>query len=213
MAALPAHAVIQYDQALKNPIRLPYAARAYAYGPPSAGSRLDNDANRSASAKAPTVTRIIDNSVIGPYADSEPGRLKIPTPMMLPTISAVACGNPSLPVDSGPADASRAMELPEPEEDFRGVSSATVTPPIHARMARVGAIITPPGRLGKSPRLLAISQPRPGSTRPGCGNGWCEMGCGPTRSRKPWPSVTETTCLQLGRAGPRRHRSGLRPAP
>src|SRR4030095_10353867 len=39
MAALPAHAVIQYDQALKNPIRLPNAARAYAYGPPAAGVR------------------------------------------------------------------------------------------------------------------------------------------------------------------------------
>jgi hypothetical protein len=28
--------------------------------------------------------------LIGPYAASEPGRLKIPTPMMLPTIRAVA---------------------------------------------------------------------------------------------------------------------------
>jgi hypothetical protein len=39
--ALPAHAVIQYDHALKKPTTLPNAAREYAYGPPSAGSRRD----------------------------------------------------------------------------------------------------------------------------------------------------------------------------
>src|SRR5689334_9795830 len=44
MAALPAHAVIQYDHAFANPRPLPYATRAYAYGPPSAGSRRDNAA-------------------------------------------------------------------------------------------------------------------------------------------------------------------------
>src|SRR5215470_16992805 len=38
IAALPAHAVIQYDQAFANPSRLPNATRAYAYGPPSASS-------------------------------------------------------------------------------------------------------------------------------------------------------------------------------
>src|SRR6516225_2721989 len=37
--ALPAHELIQYDHALKKPIRLPNATREYAYGPPSAGSR------------------------------------------------------------------------------------------------------------------------------------------------------------------------------
>src|SRR6516165_11458171 len=66
IAALPAHAVIQYDQAFANPSRLPKATRAYAYGPPSAGSRRDRLANSSASASAPTVGSTIDTSVIGP---------------------------------------------------------------------------------------------------------------------------------------------------
>src|SRR5664279_2717861 len=57
IAALPAQAVIQYDQAFANPNGLPNATRAYAYGPPSAGIRRDKPANRSASAKAPTVVR------------------------------------------------------------------------------------------------------------------------------------------------------------
>src|SRR5215469_11862461 len=52
IAALPAPAVIQYDQALVNPRPLPKAARAYAYGPPSAGSRRDSAANSSASTSA-----------------------------------------------------------------------------------------------------------------------------------------------------------------
>src|SRR5262249_13820524 len=64
IAALPAHAVIQYDQAFANPSRLPNATRAYAYGPPSAGRRPHKDANSSAS--APTVVSAIDTSVIGP---------------------------------------------------------------------------------------------------------------------------------------------------
>ena len=55
MAALPAHAVIQYDHALAKPSLFPNATRAYAYGPPSAGSRRDSDANSSARASAPTV--------------------------------------------------------------------------------------------------------------------------------------------------------------
>ena len=66
IAALPAHAVIQYDQAFANPSRLPNATRAYAYGPPSAGSRRDRAANSSASTSAPTVVSAIDTSVIGP---------------------------------------------------------------------------------------------------------------------------------------------------
>ncbi len=66
IAALPAHAVIQYDQAFANPSGLPNAARAYAYGPPSAGSRRDSAANSSASASAPTVVSAIEISVIGP---------------------------------------------------------------------------------------------------------------------------------------------------
>src|SRR5215468_9701248 len=62
IAALPPHAVIQYDQAFANPSRLPNAAREYAYGPPSAGSRRDSEANSS----APTVVRAIEIRVIGP---------------------------------------------------------------------------------------------------------------------------------------------------
>src|SRR5215472_14715577 len=44
----------------------PNATRAYAYGPPSAGSRRDRLANSSASATAPTVVSTIETSVIGP---------------------------------------------------------------------------------------------------------------------------------------------------
>src|SRR5215467_3629652 len=95
--ALPAHAVIQYDHALKNPTTLPNATRAYAYGPPSAGSRRDSAANISASAMAPTVVSTIETSVIGPIPASDVGRLKIPTPMMLPMISATATGSPKPP--------------------------------------------------------------------------------------------------------------------
>src|SRR6516225_4048862 len=97
IAALPAHAVIQYDHALKKPTTLPNAAREYAYGPPSAGSRRDSAANISASAIAPTVVSAIEISVIGPIEASEVGRLKIPTPMMLPMISATATGRPKPP--------------------------------------------------------------------------------------------------------------------
>src|SRR3954447_17160951 len=66
IAALPAHAVIQYDHAFAKPRGLPNAAREYAYGPPSAGSRRDNAANITANASAPTVVRPIDTRLIGP---------------------------------------------------------------------------------------------------------------------------------------------------
>jgi hypothetical protein len=66
MAALPAHPVIQYDQALTNPCRLPKARRAYAYGPPSAGMRRDSAAKSIPSARAPTVVRAIETREIGP---------------------------------------------------------------------------------------------------------------------------------------------------
>src|SRR5215467_14168059 len=100
--ALPAHAVIQYDHALKNPTTLPNAAREYAYGPPSAGSRRDSAANIRASAMAPTVVSAIETSVIGPIPASDVGRLKIPTPMMLPMISAMATGSPKPPPAAAP---------------------------------------------------------------------------------------------------------------
>ena len=51
----------------------------------------------NASARAPTVVSTIPQMLIGPYCAREAGRLKMPTPMMLPTINAVACGSPSLP--------------------------------------------------------------------------------------------------------------------
>ena len=66
IAALPAHAVIQYDHAFAKPSALPNPTRAYAYGPPSAGTRRDNAANSSARASAPTVVSAIETSVIGP---------------------------------------------------------------------------------------------------------------------------------------------------
>src|SRR6516165_1293750 len=103
IAALPPQAVIQYDQAFANPSRLPNAARAYAYGPPPAGSRRDSAANSSASTSAPTVVSAIEIRVIGPYTDSEVGRLKMPTPMTLPTISAIAVVRPNCCVGSSPA--------------------------------------------------------------------------------------------------------------
>src|SRR5215471_15893140 len=102
MPALPAHAVIQYDHALKKPTTLPNAAREYAYGPPSAGSRRDSAANSSASAIAPIVVSPMETKVIGPMLASEVGRLKIPTPMMLPMISATATGRPKPPPVAAP---------------------------------------------------------------------------------------------------------------
>src|SRR3954468_22510055 len=101
MAAFPAHAVIQYDQALVKPIPLPNAALAYAYGPPSAGSRRDSAANINASATAPTVVRAVATFLIGPIDANEYGRLKMPTPMMLPMMRAVACGSPRIRAASG----------------------------------------------------------------------------------------------------------------
>src|SRR3954471_1357362 len=51
----------------------------------------------TASASAPTVVSAIATRLIGPYPASDAGRLKMPTPMMLPTISAVAAPRPSVP--------------------------------------------------------------------------------------------------------------------
>src|SRR5215467_6144389 len=95
MAAFPAHAVIQYDHAFTKPKALPNAAREYAYGPPSAGMRRDSAPNRIASASAPTVVSAIETSVIGPKGASELGRLKMPTPMMLPMMRAIAVVSPN----------------------------------------------------------------------------------------------------------------------
>src|SRR5262245_15287258 len=66
IAAFPAHAVIQYDQAFMNPRGLPKPARAYAYGPPSAGSRRESEPKSTARTSAPTVVSPSEMSVIGP---------------------------------------------------------------------------------------------------------------------------------------------------
>src|SRR3954454_23355235 len=94
MAALPAHAVIQYDHALTKPTPLPNCVRAYAYGPPSAGIRRASPAKTMARARAPTLAMTSATRLIGPYDASAYGRLKMPTPTMLPTTSAVACQGP-----------------------------------------------------------------------------------------------------------------------
>jgi hypothetical protein len=47
------------------------------------------------------VVSTIATRLIGPYSANEPGRLKMPTPMMLPTMRAVAWGRPSLEVVAG----------------------------------------------------------------------------------------------------------------
>src|SRR5215831_19429446 len=51
---------------------------------------------------APTVVSAIETSVIGPIPASDVGRLKIPTPMMLPMISAIATGSPKPPPAAAP---------------------------------------------------------------------------------------------------------------
>src|SRR4051794_443045 len=113
MAALPAQAVIQYDHAFANRSLLPNAPRAQAYGPPSAGMRRANDANSLARSRAPIVVRPSETSVIGPYGASDDGRLKIPTPTMLPTTSAVAPVRPrrsaARPAGDGASARARAL--------------------------------------------------------------------------------------------------------
>ena len=84
-----------------KPTPFPKATRAYAYGPPSAGSRRESEENISARASAPTVVSTIAIRLMGPIPASEYGRLKMPTPMMLPTMSAVAWGRARVPRASG----------------------------------------------------------------------------------------------------------------
>src|SRR5215468_11078582 len=140
--ALPAQAVIQYDHALKKPTTLPNATREYAYGPPSAGSRRDRAANISASAIAPTVVSAIETSVIGPIPASDVGRLKIPTPMMLPMISATATGRPK----------PRAWAVPAPSPSGPGFTAAPAGGCASAAPA-AGGMAPPPrgGRVTASP--------------------------------------------------------------
>src|SRR6478736_1080330 len=105
MAAFPAQAVIQYDHAFMKPSGFPNPARAYAYGPPSAGRRRASAPKRIASTSAPTVVSAMETSVIGPYGASDVGRLKMPTPMIDPMIRAIAAGRPNWPDFSSGASA------------------------------------------------------------------------------------------------------------
>src|SRR5215831_16368148 len=52
---------------------------------------------------APIVVSPIETKLIGPMPANEVGRLKIPTPMMLPMISAIATGRPKPPPAAAPA--------------------------------------------------------------------------------------------------------------
>src|SRR5262245_13377782 len=72
--------------------------------------RVDIETNIKARASAPTVVMAMASKLMGPYAASEVGRLKIPTPMMLPTISAVACESPSVPAVGDCARGSDALD-------------------------------------------------------------------------------------------------------
>ena len=49
----------------------------------------------SARQTAPTVVSPRATKLIGPSGASDPGRLNTPTPMMVPSTNAVACGSPS----------------------------------------------------------------------------------------------------------------------
>src|SRR5262244_1224385 len=56
---------------------------------------------------APIVVSPMETKVIGPMPANEVGRLKIPTPMMLPMISAIATGRPKPPPAAAPAPSPR----------------------------------------------------------------------------------------------------------
>ena len=71
----------------------------------------------------------IETSVIGPIPASEVGRLKIPTPMMLPMISATATGRPKPP----PAAA-----LPRPRLPRDGVAAGARDRPRGGASGAVG---------------------------------------------------------------------------
>src|SRR6478752_1952048 len=95
MAALPAHAAIQYPQAVQNPAKSPNARRAYAYGPPVSGYARPRFANTSASRIAPAPVNTHASNEIGPVDASDAGSPKTPDPTMFPITSAVAIHSPS----------------------------------------------------------------------------------------------------------------------
>src|SRR5215831_7438669 len=149
--ALPAHALIQYDHALKKPSRLPNATRAYAYGPPSAGSRRASAANIRASTMAPIVVSPIETRVIGPIEASDVGRLKIPTPMMLPMISAIATGSPKPPPGAAAAPAARSSAESAVVPAAPAAPAAPAPSPVGAGgMAPACVIASPCGSRGAS---------------------------------------------------------------
>src|SRR3974390_2992367 len=88
--------------------------------------RRDSAANSSANASAPIVVSPIDTSVIGPYPASDEGRLKTPTPMMLPMIRATAAGSPN--------------PGPEADDTSDGASFVVLMPGRLPRLARPQAL-------------------------------------------------------------------------
>src|SRR6516164_2287993 len=241
IAALPAHAVIQYDHAFANPSPLPNATRAYAYGPPSAGNRRDNAANSIASASAPTVVSAIEISVIGPYDAREVGRLKMPTPMMLPMIRAIAWGRPNFgpaaPVVfcSDPVTSTLSDMLTPGRLRWRGVrplasrclvqTFAIVSrPPVKCRHPsggdsgrRCAADVVRAGAVPPRARWLAPGTPRRASGRSSAsGFSPCSArrrGCSPSAGTC-WSAAAAGCAARRGSAAPRAGcRAGVRPAP
>jgi hypothetical protein len=84
------------------------------------------------------VASAIETRLMGLYVASEAGRLKMPTPMMLPTISAIALVGPNRCDCSPVAGALARPEIPP----GRSALSVIVLPPCPAR--RLCPRMTPP---------------------------------------------------------------------
>src|SRR5215204_3171017 len=80
---------------MMNPVKSPYAARVYAYGPPASGTRRASRAKTSARTRAPTAVSSQPASARPPNCASEAGSVKMPTPITLPTTSAMQAQRPS----------------------------------------------------------------------------------------------------------------------
>lgn len=73
----------------------PNASRAYTYGPPEPGTRLDKAPNVRARAMAPAVIRANATRLIGPYGANALGSANTPVPITEPITRAVAVGSPN----------------------------------------------------------------------------------------------------------------------
>jgi hypothetical protein len=100
-------------------------------------NRAGKSPSLAASAIAPTVVRAIETSVIGPIPASEVGRLKIPTPMMLPMMSATATGRPKPPPAAAPAPSPAACATA-----VAGAGRAAPSPADRAAAASGGGCVT-----------------------------------------------------------------------